>query len=88
MLSAMLRSVQAPGSFHLGRSEGSSPRRVVDSSSREPLSGGSDYESALKGIDSMRIDNNAVNETAASPHQLEEMILLLVKNSKQSSQTD
>lgn len=54
----------------MGRSEGSSSRRVVDSSSREPLSGGSDYESALRGIDSMQIDNNAVNETAASPQSV------------------
>ena len=60
---------QVPGSF-LGRSEGSSSRRVVDSSSREPFSGGSDnanYESALKGIDSLRINSNAGDETAALP---------------------
>ncbi|KAF8093562.1 hypothetical protein N665_0383s0187 [Sinapis alba] len=60
----------APGSFHLVQSEGSSSRRVVDSSSREPFSGGSDnanYESALKGIDGLRINNNAGDETAASP---------------------
>ncbi|WZZ69927.1 hypothetical protein YC2023_081297 [Brassica napus] len=68
--SAIAKDKLAPGSFHLGRSEGSSSRRVVDSSSREPLSGGSDYESALRGIDSMRIDNNAVNETAASPQSV------------------
>ncbi|KAG2302953.1 hypothetical protein Bca52824_031604 [Brassica carinata] len=62
----------APGSFHLVQSEGSSSRRVVDSSSREPFSGGSDnanYESALKGIDGLRINNNAGDETAASPPQ-------------------
>ncbi|KAF3485980.1 hypothetical protein F2Q69_00052164 [Brassica cretica] len=68
--SAIAKDKLAPGSFHLGRSEGSSSRRVVDSSSREPLSGGSDYESALRGIDNMRIDNNAVNETAASSQSI------------------
>lgn len=61
---------QLPGSLNLGRSEGSSSRRVVDTSSREPFSGGSDnanYETALKGIDGLRINNNAGDETAATP---------------------
>lgn len=42
----------------------------MDSSSREPFSGGSDnanYESALKGIDGLRINNNAGDETVTSP---------------------
>lgn len=42
----------------------------MDSSSREPFSGGSDnanYESALKGIDSLRVNNSAGDETAALP---------------------
>ncbi|CAN7090394.1 unnamed protein product [Brassica rapa subsp. narinosa] len=67
--SATAKDKLVPGSF-LGRSEGSSSRRVVDSSSREPFSGGSDnanYESALKGIDSLRINSNAGDETAALP---------------------
>lgn len=69
---SVIQWFQAPGSFHLVQSEGSSSRRVVDSSSREPFSGGSDnanYESALKGIDGLRINNNAGDETAASPPQ-------------------
>ncbi|KAL1218345.1 Casein kinase 1-like protein 5 [Cardamine amara subsp. amara] len=68
--SAIAKDVLLPGSFHLGRSEGSSSRRVVDSSSREPFSAGSDnanYESALKGIDGLRINSNAGDETTASP---------------------
>ncbi|CAN8257607.1 unnamed protein product [Cochlearia groenlandica] len=61
-----------PGSLGLGQSEGSSSRRVVDSSSREPFSvGGSDganYDSAVKGIDGLRISNNSPkDETEASP---------------------
>ncbi|ESQ50505.1 hypothetical protein EUTSA_v10022691mg [Eutrema salsugineum] len=68
--SAIAKDTLLPGSLHLGRSEGSSSRRVVDSSSREPFSGGSDsanYDSALKGIDGLRINNSAGGETAASP---------------------
>lgn len=67
--SAVAKDKLAPGSFHLVQSEGSSSRRVVDSSSREPFSGGSDnanYESALKGIDGLRINSNAGDETAES----------------------
>lgn len=69
-IDSVIQWFQAPGSFHLVQSEGSSSRRVVDSSSREPFSGGSDnanYESALKGIDGLRINSNAGDETAASP---------------------
>ncbi|CAH2051234.1 unnamed protein product [Thlaspi arvense] len=68
--SAVAKDMLIPGSFHLGRSEGSSSRRVVDSSSREPFSAGSDnanYESTLKGIDGLRINNSAGVETAPSP---------------------
>ncbi|XP_010415390.1 PREDICTED: casein kinase 1-like protein 5 [Camelina sativa] len=69
--SAVAKDKLLLGSLNLGRSEGSSSRRVVDSSSREPFSGGSDnanYETALKGIDGLRINNNAGDETAAAPH--------------------
>jgi casein kinase 1 len=68
--SAIAKDKLLPGSLNLGRSEGSSSRRVVDTSSREPFSGGSDnanYETALKGIDGLRINNNAGDETAATP---------------------
>ncbi|XP_023641606.1 casein kinase 1-like protein 5 isoform X2 [Capsella rubella] len=68
--SAIAKDKLLPGSLNLGQSEGSSSRRVVDSSSREPFSGGSDnanYETTLKGIDGLRINNNAGDETAASP---------------------
>ncbi|CAH8324030.1 unnamed protein product [Eruca vesicaria subsp. sativa] len=67
--SAIAKDKLAPASFHLGQSEGSSSRRVVDSSSREPFSGGSDnanYESALKGVDGLRINSNARDETPQS----------------------
>ncbi|KFK40308.1 hypothetical protein AALP_AA3G358100 [Arabis alpina] len=68
--SAIAKDTLVPGSFTLGRSEGSSLRRVMDSSSREPFSGSenANFDSALKGIDSLRINNNGGDETAASPH--------------------
>uniref|UniRef100_A0A1J3IN58 non-specific serine/threonine protein kinase n=1 Tax=Noccaea caerulescens TaxID=107243 RepID=A0A1J3IN58_NOCCA len=68
---AIAKDTLVPGSFHLGRSEGSSSRRVVDSSSRQPFSvGGSDnanYESALKGVSGLRINNSGGDEAAPSP---------------------
>ncbi|KAL0702879.1 hypothetical protein Bca4012_059001 [Brassica carinata] len=60
--SAIAKEKLVPGSFHLGRSS----RRVVDSSSREPLSGRSHYESVLQALIACGSVTNAMDEIAAS----------------------
>ncbi|KAG2323519.1 hypothetical protein Bca52824_016732 [Brassica carinata] len=60
--SAIAKEKLVPGSFHLGRSS----RRVVDSSSREPLSGRSHYESVLHAFIACGSVTNAMDKIAAS----------------------